>query len=341
MVGRLWLLVSASILGLVINGNFVSGQSDMSPDAATILEHYRQSLSWLESVSMKIDINVVPTGFADKGQYGVMLLFRHDRGQAEWRGSIFPYDANGNKDPNLNHTINDIFTTDYYVSFGRPANEQLRGAFVSKDPNQQLQGFLDDPGRGSPLWGRIFGNNHKNIADLLAESTDLIMREEDLEDIPCYVLEGITKYGKVTAWIAPQMGYSAQKWSIEKRSTDLFDDNPNPAALWIAAFDSVRFQEVNNKFIPTRGVFTLRITQKDGSEFSSRETYTTSDVQLNPDFAVMEAFKIDLPNGTRVYSQEAPGIRYKWKDGAVVSEVDGHTFEEIDKMIEDLKKQEN
>jgi hypothetical protein len=295
----------------------------------------------MESVSIKIDINAIPTGFADKGPYGVSLLFRHDHGQAEWRGSIFSYDANGNADPNRNHTLNEILTEYRYVSFGRPANEQLRGAVVGRDVNDKLQGLLDDPGNGAPLWGRIFGNDHKSVADLLAESDDLKMSQETLDNTPCYVLKGTTRYGKVSAWIAPQKGYSALKWMIEKKKPNLFGDKPTSAESWIAVFDSVRFQEINGRFVPVAGVFTLGDSYPDGQRYSTREQFTISDIQLNPDFASMSAFKIDLPNGMRVYSPDAPGILYKWKDGEVVPDVDSHAFEEIDKTIEGLQNQGN
>lgn len=340
MAGRFYRVI-LTIFVPVFCGDFVWGQSDMAPDAAAVLERYRQSVSWMESVSMKIDINAVSTGLADKGPYGVTLLFRRDHGRTEWRGSIFPYDTNGNADANLNHTLNEIFTEDRYVSFGRPANEQLRGVVVGRDVNDKLQGLLDDPGNGGPLWGRIFGNDHKSVADLLAESADLKMDQETIDSLPCYVLKGTTKYGRVSAWIAPNKGYSALKWTIEKRKPDLFGDKPISAESWIAAFDSVRFQEIDGRFVPTTGVFTLSDSYPDGRKYSTREQFSVSDIQLNPDFDSIGAFKVNLPNGTRVYSQEAPGIRYKWKDGAVVPDVDGHTFEEIDKTMENLKKQGN
>jgi len=340
MAGRFYLVI-LTIFVPAFCGDFVLGQNDMNPDAATVLAHYRQSLSWMESVSMKIDISAVPTGFSDKGPYGVTLLFRHDRGRAEWRGSIFSYDANGNVNPNLNHTLNEIFTEDRYISFGSPVNEQLRGAVVVRDANEKLQGLLDDPSNGSPLWGRVFGNDHKSVADLLAESEGLAVSEEILEDVPCYLLKGTTKYGKVSAWIAPQRGYSALKWTVEKRKPDLFGDKPVSAESWIATFDSVRFQEIDGCFVPTAGVFTFSDSYADGQKYSAREQYSISNIQLNPDFDSMGAFKVNLPNGTRVYSQEAPGIRYKWKDGTVVPDVDSHTFEEIDKTIEGLKNQGN
>jgi hypothetical protein len=59
---------------------------------------------------------------------------------------------------------------------------------------------------------------------------------------------------------------------------------------------------------------------------------------LYPDFDALGAFKINLPNGTRVFVEESPGVRYVWQDGEIVPDVDTPTFEEIDKTVEELKK---
>ncbi len=336
MTRRLKLVVITAVFGAVLYGNTAPGQSEMSPDAATIIEQYRQSLLWLDSVTMQIDINGTPKGYPDKGPYGVTLLFHHDHDRAEWRGRIFT--LNGNPGPGVDHTINEIFTQQRYISFGNPVGERLRGALVSNDLNEKRKGFFEDPGSGSPLWGRIFGNNHKSVADLLEESGDLVMQEESRDNMPCLVLQGTTKYGRTTAWIASEKGYSALKWSIEKKGDDLFDERPIEAESWIATFEAVEFQQIEDFFVPIAGVFTLNQSYPDGKKFSARKEYTASHIQLNPDFDSMEAFKVDLPNGLRIYSEQAPGIRYKWQDGNVVPDIDRRSFEEIDKTIETLKK---
>lgn len=341
---RLRLLVGLTVAGLLLSlcSSFVAGQDNMSPDAATILQRYRQSLSWTESVSMKIDINVVPTGYDDKVPYGVTLLFRYDHGRAEWHGSIFPYDKNGKADPNFTHTIDEVFANGGYTDFSRPVKEPLRRAFISKDVNEHLQRMLDDQGMGGPLWARVYGNDNKNIADLLAESANLTMRQETIEAAACYVLEGTSKYGRVSAWIAPQKGYSALKWSIEKRKDiDLLGDKPSSMDFWSAVFDSVKFQEINGRFVPVAGVFvSTKVPSKEIGKFVAREEYTISDIQLNPNFDSAGAFKIDLPTGTRIYLEEAPGIRYKWQDSKVVADVDRLTFDQIDKTIDGFKQQQ-
>ncbi len=308
----------------------------MGPDAVTIIARYRQSLLWLDSVSMQIDISAFPTGYEDKVPSGTTLLFRNGDGKTEWRGRIFT--LSGNPGPSLDHTINEIFTQQRYISFGNPVGERLRGALVSNDLNEKRRRFFENSGYGSPLWGRICGNNHKSVADLLEESGDLTMQEESIDNVPCFVLQGSTKYGRTTAWIAPEKGYKALKWSIEKKGDDLFDEKPITAEFWIATFEAVEFQQIEDFFVPTAGVFTLNQSYPDGKKFSAREDFAVSNIELNPDFNSVEAFKVNLPNGLRVYSEEAPGIRYKWQDGNVVPDIDRRNFEEIDKMIDRIKK---
>jgi hypothetical protein len=334
-----------TVFGLSISlcGDLVLGQSAMSPDAAAIIERYRQSLSWMESISMKIDIKSVPTGLSDKGPSGASLLFRYDHGRAEWRGRTFLYDKDGNVDPNVNLEISEIFSDNRYIAYDTPVNKPLTRAFVSNNASDHLQSALDDSGKGGPLWGRIYGNNCKNIADLLAESSGLAVSEEIINDVNCYLLQGTSKYGNVAAWIAPQMGYSALKWSIEKRKgLDLLDDKLSPMDSWAAVFDSVRFQEINGRFVPTTGVLVhTMVPDKEFGKVVVREDYTVSDIQLNPTFDSMGAFKADFSNGLRIYAEESPGIRYKWNNGAVVADIDGQTFEEIDRMIEQIKSSGN
>lgn len=197
---------------------------------------------------------------------------------------------------------------------------------------------LDAPELGGPLGGRIFGNNHKSVAELLSDSTNLYLRkgQENINGVSCYVLEAKTKHGKVTAWVAPEKGYSTLKWMIHKTNSDLFDDRPISSNSWLAVFDSVEIRQTNDVFTTTGGILTLTINFPDGRKVSWNK-YKVSGIQLNPDFEALGAFKIDLPNGTPVSIDDYPGIRYVWQNGEIVA-ADDPTFDEIDKIVEELKQ---
>lgn len=341
MFGRFYsLIVIVAVLLSFGTGN-VLGQQGSQLGAAEVLARYSESCSWLQSVSMKIDIQGTPQGLPGKGPYGVSVVFRHDagRGRAEWVGRIFGYDENGNVDPNNNHTVNEIFTGKRYFSFTHLVGRAPIGALMSEKSQEPFEMFMDDPTNGGPLWGRIYGNDHKSVADLLAESTDLYMlgEQENINGTACYVLGGTTRYGKATAWIAPEKGYSALRWSIEKSSGDFFNSTELSGNLWGAVFDEVELQNFNGVYVPVKGVFTRTDGHSDSDRFTITEGFKVSDVQLNPDFAGLHAFSVNLPDDTWVQVQEALGIRYVWKGGKVVPAADGPTFDEIDRMMEELK----
>jgi hypothetical protein len=333
------LSLAVTVLCTFIFTGFAAEQTNMNPEAAVIIEQCRQSFSWMESVSMKIDTKTIPTGLSDKGPSGSSMVFRYDHGRAEWRGTTFLYDKAGNVDPNVNLKVGAVFSENRYISYDTPVNQPLTRAFVSSKANEHLQAALEDTSNGSPLWGRIYGCDKKNIADLLAESSEVAMSREIIGDVNCFVIQGVSIYGKVTAWIAPQKGYSTLKWSIERRKgVDTLNGKLSTMDCWEEVFENVETREISGRFVPVKGTYTkTMVPNKEFGRVVIRKDYAVGEVQLNPDFKSMGAFKADLTNGLKVYVEEAPGILYKWKDDVVVADADGPTFEEIDKMMEKVK----
>jgi len=225
---------------------------------------------------------------------------------------------------------------------------------VNRDYKDLQKDVLDSSDFGGPMFGRLQGINHKGIAGLLGESNNLRLndKQKSVNGVPCYVLEATTKYGRVTAWIAPEKGYNALKWVFERSRDDLFHDTPlhdTPlSARWpelqggTSVFDCVEMQEVNDVntvFVPKSSRFTHTVKFTNGTKSGDQSEYAVSDIQLNPDFEALGAFKVDLPNGIRVFVMEFPGVRYIWQNGKIVPDVDGPTFEEIDKMVDEMKKE--
>ncbi|MBN2455246.1 MAG: hypothetical protein JXB29_01710 [Sedimentisphaerales bacterium] len=337
------IFMSVITVGCLIVGIGQSAVPYEENNTMMVLENFKNSFNWADSVSMKFDISSTPTGFPGKGLWKLVFVFNRDHNRVEWNGNGFIPDSNGNPDPNKNAILRVIITARESVSVvGNPGRPPL-GASITTEFKGEKEDMLEQDELGGPLFGRTSGNSHKSVTDLLGESGDLHLRQgqEDVNGISCNVLEGTTKYGKVTAWVAPSKGYAALKWKIEKTGDDFINDTPmskNELVLWVDQFECKEIQQIGQYFIPTKSTFDFANTAKDGSSVSTHCDYTVSDIQLNPDFNTIGAFKIDLPEGTRVTVPESPGIQYIWKGGKVVPDADAPTFEEIDKMVDELNK---
>jgi hypothetical protein len=329
----------------IVSNSVCSFAQAKDPNATEVLRRYKDSLSYLQSVSMRIKIDVdVDANHPNKWfcPYEEHFIFRQDNDRAEWLGQHRLFDDNGNIDPNQSKVIKQIITGDVYLGLPAcPLNAPPRGALIGSDCEEKRKALLINPEYGGPLFGRMFSISQKSIAELLGQSTNLYLRnqQENINGVACYVLDATTKYGRVAAWIAPEKGYSTLKWSIHKSKTrgDLFDERPLSSNHWVAVFDSVEVQELNGVFVTTGGCLTLTINFTDERKRVSYHKYEVSEVHLNPDFDALGAFKIDLPDGTRVFVKESPGVNYVWQDGKIVP-ADDPTFKEIDKMVEQLKK---
>jgi hypothetical protein len=342
-----------SVVFIVSSGLCAFGQGK-DPNAVEILLRYKKSLLWSQSISMRIkstfDVDANDPDkkfFPSKGDF----ILRRDHDRAEWIGQLLLFDAEGNVDQLNSQVIKRISTGELFLDIPNtsPFAAFPRVAVVSRDYKESQKTVLDSSDFGGPIFGKLPGINHKGIAGLLGESNNLRLhdKQENLNGVPCYVLEATTKYGRVTAWIAPEKGYNALKWVFERSRDDLFDDTPL-SARWpelqggTSVFDCVEMQEVNDVntvFVPKSSRFTHTVKFTNGTKSGDHSEYTVSDIQLNADFEVLGAFKIDLPDGTRVHVKEFPGIRYIWRNGKIVPDVDAPTFEEIDKMVSELKKE--
>ncbi|MHC4244054.1 MAG: hypothetical protein ACYSU4_16740, partial [Planctomycetota bacterium] len=170
--------------------------------------------------------------------------------------------------------------------------------------------------------------------------------KENINGAACYVLEGTSQYGKVTAWIAPEKGHNAMKWVIEKDSHHLFDDTPL-SGKWpsvessMCVFNLRELHEIEGQdgmvFVPKSAHFAHIISFRDGTRNVDHYKYETSGIQLNPDFEALGAFKIDLPEGIRVFNKDVPGLKFSWRNGGPVPDTDQTFLEASDNHIEQAK----
>ncbi|MGA2071125.1 MAG: hypothetical protein ABSG97_07220 [Sedimentisphaerales bacterium] len=342
--------ISIFILPLVI----VSAANALT--AGQVLDKYKESLNWAQSVSMQIDVNTEILEWPDANipdfHPRSQFMYRRDGNNYAWIGKVLVFDVNWKLLDDSSLNIQDIFANGRYFTISptqRGPNKIPRYAMITRDSNpyyqQRLEELRGDETRGGPLFGRISVNNRYSIADLLCSDTNMSIRP-DMEPIRgslCYVLEGVTKYGHITAWIAPDKAYNALKWSVGKGPNDLVYDKPAGASVerGIYEFDLFDFQEVNGVMVPKNASYTTTVKISGAGKNIGRYTYQVSHVSLNPDFKALGAFTPNVPEGTRVKLLEAPGVRYVWRNGRAVIDVNEATFEKIDKTINQFKQQQD
>jgi hypothetical protein len=341
-------------------GSFIALVSTRGPcqtkeiDIADALTHYRESLSYLRSVSLRAVVTVHSTaGERELFPQTLDFVFRHDRDthRAEWLGRLLIYGEDGKIDPRNSMVIKDIADGHMLASleYDRLAAETDRSRRIMLWYNyeERLKHLYENPNYGGPLFGAMYGSSHKTVAGLFEASPDLHVRREreNINGVPCLVLEGTSPYGKATAWIAPDKGHSAMKWTIEKDPHHLFDDTVL-SHKWPglersqATFEVKETQEVaaegSTTFAPAAAVFTHLVSHNGITDVDTYE-YTVTDIQPNPDFAALGAFKMDLPDGVRVFDQQAPGIRFQWENGRPEAIIDQSFLSDLDREIAVLK----
>lgn len=343
--GKIMISKSCALFSIVIvisNGICVFGQNRDVTDSTEILLRYKESLSWIQSVSMKIDIiKTGPKGFSDKPPYQKRsLTFCQDGNRIEWIAQITPFNNRGNPDLANSYITKDIFTGRRYLNVTSNIDKPPMHAIISDNYEEDIK-KQNHPNFGGVFQGRIFGNDYKSIPVFLSSAPNVFVRDsiETIDGTLCHVLEATTKYGKVTMWVAPEKGYNALKWIIHKSRDDFFDETPISNIKldsWTAVFDSVELQKVDDVFVPKGAVFTLTIKNTDGNTRVTRYEYKISNIQLNPDFDALGTFKIDLPDGTPVLHREFPSIKYVWQNGRLVTKIDEKFIADLDSEIEKL-----
>ena len=314
--------------------------------AADIAQRCRESLNWQKSFSMRIQMAFTPfEGYGDKGPSERDFTLKYDANtmQGEWTGLLKAVGEwikpLNNNDPCLVYSFTKVMTPEFGIDFENYIGRSPESAKMTENAKERLQELLDSDSYGGHVLGRMGGNGHLNISEFLISANDLTVRPDMqiVNGLKCYVLEGTTRYGKAIAWIAPDKGYSPAKWTIQKGPKDLLGDKPIGVNR-ITEFEVIEFEQQGKSFIPKQAKSNDNVSLPDGTKDAGQVLYEISEIQLNPDFAAQRAFKVNLPEGTRVAGK--PGIKLIWKNNKVMADVNQTSFDEIDKTIEKFKQQQ-
>ena len=218
---------------------------------------------------------------------------------------------------------------------------------------------LYSAGSGALALAGYMTPKEKPLAEILAEESSVLHTQPSMQIVngfPTYVLEATTPYGHYTVWMDPNCGYSPRRVMVERGPDDLYGGKPLSAPppppipgltrlgpsrppLERARFvlDILKIKEIGGGFMATEGTTTSTHVYSDGSIKRRHGACELTLVDLHPDFNdIHNAFVLDVPDGTRVFDDDFPAVRFKWQNGKVVADVDDLVIEEIDRTTEEL-----
>jgi hypothetical protein len=215
----------------------------------------------------------------------------------------------------------------------RPQNEWY--ILIDRSPATPIPAIGAD---SSEMWGFVLGTSASPLTTVLAQATTLSTTSEQTGGRQTHVITAKTPYGTHIIWLDADAGYLPRRIGIHKDATDLEDKlplgspplkslpnsvhiYPNVAAeSWdfTVEIENARLSDV---FVPASATSTESRAFVDGQIATRKAVCTREGIDLNPDFAALHAFTLDVPDGTRVIPMEKEkpeDQNYEWRHGHVV-----------------------
>ena len=204
----------------------------------------------------------------------------------------------------------------------------------------------------------IFHGDTQSFSEILSTSSAGIssFRYETIENSKCIVLESDNSYGNFQVWIDPERGYNMVKAVITKGPEDLYFDRPLKSYEYatnqqdetssgkssetrtmtetVVKIDDVVLEKQGHQWIPVSSAHEKILKFSDGVINSVKINCKVKQLEVAPDFDKMDAFKVKVPNGTKVYVEGFPEIEYEWHHGKIVPFIDNSFLEQLDENIE-------
>lgn len=318
---------------------YVSGQNVPLYDSDKLLDNSMKWLTWQESVSMQVQVDIQgKENNVQNFHVSKTYTFRRDNERTEWIGKIISYEKDGSVGEN-SYERKQIMTGEHYLETSNLFEKKPELGFIRLKYKEIQENMLDDADTGGPLFGRVSNTGHKTIIDILKEVKDVSLSndQKDINGILCHEIKGKSQYGELTVWIASNRGNSVIKWMIHKNPENY--TGPLKIKNWLAIYEVKELVHIEDSFVPGVANYTLRIEKDDGIEYTSTYNYKVDNVILKPDFEAIGAFKINLPDGTPIRIVEHPAIKYVWKNGKPVTDVDQSFLDVLDSEVEQLKSE--
>jgi len=327
------------------------------PNANEIIEMYEKSLSVLDKSAYDIETKMVIEGLQNPESPEVIIRKSFVCRDADRWSTVIEDQyvfENAQKPSEIHHIT--VILDKHSIIYSSEGDKPVSTVIV--DSNLELGRVKTRAALGGGIIaeGYILGDDGVRLPDILRSSLTLEVGNDrpEIDGHVTYVLESQGKNGKIKLWLDPNSGFHPRRIEVKKSGKDLLNGLPvSSTRSWAnivpnkqlerysVVIDSFKIEDINDVFVMT-GANTIETkTYTDGYKVRVSYDFIRSKINLNPDFDALRAFEIKVPDGTRVYVTEYPGIRYVCQNGQIVPNVDKPSFEEIDKMIKELKKENN
>ncbi|MEJ2648026.1 MAG: M20/M25/M40 family metallo-hydrolase [Sedimentisphaerales bacterium] len=292
-----------------------------------IVKKYSLSNKKFENIYYDLE-TILEFGNEKRERQVYSLQYCSQNRKKQWIGHSNRFDEDGAIDQKSSSLVRVILVDKQGVclNFYNPELENLLppGAILISDRlNKFLQDYSEHPPFGGSISGRFWGNNGQSISDLLESASNLKSTDNVTKIMGhnAFLIEAETQYGNVKAWISPDLDYNCLKWEIEKTPKQYYRDGmPSNDSFTksIAVYDAEKADKIDGRYIITQAKLNYKVIKDN--ETLSNDTYhfNLKNIDLNPDYEALRAFEIQLPEGTIVYDDENPDVRYQWIDGNLV-----------------------
>lgn len=237
------------------------------------------------------------------------------------------------------------------ISYESDGNEPLNAVYVDSDLSESSKAKVRAClGGGIITEGYLFA---ERLSDIFRSSLSLQVRndKEDIDGYLTYVLESQSEYGDISIWLDPNSGFHPRRIELHKSGDDILNGQPlassrpnndlfpsEPLQEYSIVVESVKIDQIEGTFVITGADVTESWTFSGGQVVRISYDFKLSKIDMNPDFNALKAFvEIKVPDGTPVYDQDFPGINFTVVGGKIVP-ADDPTFDEIDKIVDELKQ---
>jgi len=193
------------------------------------------------------------------------------------------------------------------------------------------------------------------LAEILrnAQSLEVAEEVEEVHGADCVKIEASTRYGRFEVWVDAQSGFFPRRIRCLKQGEDLLYDTPlSESALtvpkgrqviprgpvsapkqWSWEMDVPELAEYEGVFYPVETISKIHASFITGEEVLRTWHAKIVNVDFDPDFDNIQAFRLIAPDGTEVRDSDSPGLALELRNGEVVLAVDEAFVKGIDETV--------